>query len=117
MFKALPLLLLLGCAEHPYTWGDTAQAFSESYCSGLVACGALAPEREERCVEHNKWHMCDAQATCEIEVNEAAAQDALDACDAALQGLENQACFLLGFYGVTPPECSGIFEIRPETPK
>lgn len=107
-------VLLAACGSDPYSWGDTSQQVSQIFCHGLDYCGELLPEDVDTCIEHTAWHLCEAEGTCGVELDQASTEALLTECDTAVGNLNDFGCYLLGFWNFMPAECSAVFDLQPE---
>ena len=114
MKRLLLLLALTGCTPDEYTWGNTSNQLAQIFCHGADYCGYLAPEDVGPCIEHTAWHLCEPDHTCDVSLDQDSTEALLTTCDTAVGGLDQDGCYLLGFWGFMPTECGPAFDLRPE---
>lgn len=113
---AFALILAACSSDETFTWRDVSRGLSQEYCSTLAQCGFISEQDVyDVCVEHTTFHLCEFDMTCDVEVDKAAARVALEKCNDKLMTLEpeDEACYLLGFWGYLPAECNDVFDLAP----
>lgn len=98
-----------GASTRDYTWGDASEEFAVAYCEAAEACGYNIDV--ELCVEHTRWHLCEAERDCNVEVAFDEVPAALAACIEAFGELDEDGCFLLS-WGVVPAECGEFLDLK-----
>lgn len=115
------LLLLATCGgnDDPYTWGDASDEIALAYCEGLDACTFEVDV--DLCVDHTAWHLCEADRSCDAQVDGDAFALALEECRAAVDagavefaeaGGDATVCNAI-LFGSLPHACDPLFEFRP----
>lgn len=104
--------IITGCTDEgdaaDYTWGQLSAEF------GLVVCNSCGGTAEpELCAEHIRWHFCEPDMSCGVDLDRTEAENALAACAAAFEAATEQECFYLQYLGFTPTQCGGIFDLNP----
>jgi hypothetical protein len=116
MIKALAIVLLAACSSEPYTWGTTSDQLAQIYCHGQDYCGGILTEDVDVCIEHVSFHLCAFDGTCDLELDQSTAEEALTACDEAMGRVDEFGCYLLTIWGIMPHECAPVFDLEPEVP-
>lgn len=122
--RRLLLLLLISCggddapapdAAPAFTWGDAVAELSSSYCTALEdPCGYDVDV--EVCAQHNAWHLCVPDGTCDTPVDAKEVGAALDTCAEALAAMDPTECYAARAYGWAPDECLAVFDLAPGAP-
>lgn len=107
----LPLLFVTascgGNDEAPLTWGSASLQVGGAYCATIGECGYPL---KNNCPDHIRWHLCEPNNSCDVELP-GEAQVAVDECVDAL-GPSDENCALL-VYGWAPPKCDPFFALDP----
>lgn len=105
----LMFLLAAACGDDTrYTWGDATTAIATAFCDRMASCGYADAPGREHCVEHTEFHFC-LEDTCDVVLPD----EAIDEAETCVTSIADANCFLIGFYGVVPPECGPIFDREP----
>lgn len=108
-------VVLVACGDNEvYTWGDASLEMGPVFCGALSDCGYDVDL--ELCIEHTAWHLCEPDYSCDVEVDEVEAEDAIAACDIAFREFTDDpnslGCYFLR-YGITPEGCMDFWDMSP----
>lgn len=112
-YLILSLILLSACGDdvEPYTWGDAVEEVVVAFCEEVQACypDTISEENKIYCIKHSIFHLCQAEETCNEELEEGA-EDLVSTCVEAIPGFN---CTSLSYFGALPEECTPVFELNP----